>query len=138
MNKYFIDSKYQVSKLFDNIKNEAKKYAQFITDESTHNYLKLCYKQVAKFYSLENITQRINSFYQKKNNKVTKKEKENLIKYIKIHFFLDEKYIEDLIEKREEYELTSNHAFLYGIEVNIKLDYDGKDIITLDNIDSFY
>ena len=42
MNKYFIDSKYQVSKLFDNIKNEAKKYPQFITDESTHNYLKLC------------------------------------------------------------------------------------------------
>ena len=42
------------------------------------------------------------------------------------------------MKKEKNMNLTSNHAFLYGIEVNIKLDYDGKVTITLDNIDSFY
>ena len=43
-----------------------------------------------------------------------------------------------MIDKRDDYELTSNHGYLYGIEVNIKLDYDGNFTITIDNIDSFY
>lgn len=132
------EKQYQVKDLFKYIKKELKHYPQFIVDESTHNYLRLCYKQVDNFYSLENIMQRINSFYSKKKDKVTKTEKENLIKYIQMNFYLDKKFIEELIEKRDNYELTSTHAFLFGVEVNIKVDYDGNLTITLDNIDSFY
>ena len=50
-----LKKQYQVNhKEFNDIKSELKHYPQFITDESTHNYLKLFYKQVDNFYSLEN------------------------------------------------------------------------------------
>lgn len=135
---YYKSKQYQVTQVFNDIKKQLKHYPQFITDESTHNYLKVFYKQVDKFYSLENIMQRINSYYNKKKNKVSKTERDSLVKFIKLNFYLDTDYINELIDKRDDYEITSNHGYLYGIEVNIKLDYDGNLTITIDNIDSFY
>jgi hypothetical protein len=135
---YYKNKQYNVNKVFNDIKQELKHYPQIITDESTHNYLKVFYKQVDNFYSLENIMQRINSYYAKKKDKVSKTERDSLVKFIKLNFYLDTEYINELIDKRDEYEITSNHGYLYGIEVNIKLDYDGNLTITIDNIDSFY
>ena len=135
---YYSKKQYQVTKIFNDIKQELKHYPQFITDESTHNYLKIFYKQVDNFYCLENIMQRINSYYAKKKDKVSKTERDSLVKFIKLNFYLDTEYINELIDKRDDYEITSNHGYLYGIEVNIKLDYDGNLIIAIDNIDSFY
>jgi len=101
------------------------------------NSIKLFYKQVNQFYSVQNIANFINASLSEDNKegKLTDK----IISQANFLFYSSEKEIKKIYENLDNYNIkTGEKKLLYGIEIELKITNEGLIDIHIENIDKYY
>ena len=135
-------NKFKLELLIEKFRKYVARFHQFIlTPSTTPNTIKLFYKQVNNFYSLENLENFMYNHIKSitdKGEKLDKRLEEKFIKTCKSIFMVDEKYLMKIYENIDNIQSKSQEKLLYGIEIEIKISDNGTIDIKFENVDKYY
>lgn len=143
-NKILLNQKTHISKLDSTtltqlIKEKLPYYQQFIPDIRGSS-VKLIYKQVDNFYSMENIIQFMKIRIARTGgiNKMTKNDKDKLFSYMRNKFMTDYEILNKIFDNIDKYPITTADCLLYGVDITIKFYNDGIIELIYDNVSNIH